>query len=127
MLGPPVEGADWLAADGPSNDEDNHHRRGVVILDGRAVDSRRLRARRLNFFTACSPRAGVRGLATEASQALLTWLWKEKAFQRVYARTDMPNLRSAAVMRRLGMHFESATPTIVIYVLERVTARDCGV
>jgi hypothetical protein len=41
VLGPPVEGANWLAADGPSNDEDNHHRRGVVILDGRAVDSRR--------------------------------------------------------------------------------------
>src|SRR5437868_1070733 len=34
VLGPPVEGADWLAADGPSNDEDNHHRRGVVILHG---------------------------------------------------------------------------------------------
>jgi hypothetical protein len=41
VLGPPVEGADWLAADGPSNDEDNHHRRGVIILDGRSVDSRR--------------------------------------------------------------------------------------
>lgn len=41
VLGPPVEGADWLASDGPSNDEDNHHRRGVVILDGRPVDSRR--------------------------------------------------------------------------------------
>jgi len=32
VLGPPVEGANWLAADGPSNDQDNHHRRGVVIL-----------------------------------------------------------------------------------------------
>jgi hypothetical protein len=41
VLGPSVEGANWLAADGPSNDQDNHHRRGVVILDGRAVDSRR--------------------------------------------------------------------------------------
>ena len=41
VLGPPVEGAGWLAADGPSNDEDNHHRRGVVIVDGSAVDSRR--------------------------------------------------------------------------------------
>jgi hypothetical protein len=41
VLRPPVEGANWLAADGPSNDRDNHHRRGVVILDGRAVDSRR--------------------------------------------------------------------------------------
>jgi len=41
VLGSPVEGADWLAADGPSNDEDNHHRRGVVVLAGQAVDSRR--------------------------------------------------------------------------------------
>jgi len=41
VLGPPVEGGNWLAADGPSNDQDHHHRRGVVILDGRAVDSRR--------------------------------------------------------------------------------------
>lgn len=41
VLGPPVEGANWLAADGPSNDQDNHHRRGVVIIDGQAVDSRR--------------------------------------------------------------------------------------
>jgi murein DD-endopeptidase MepM/ murein hydrolase activator NlpD len=41
VLGPPVEGANWVASDGPSNDEDNHHRRGVVILAGQAVDSRR--------------------------------------------------------------------------------------
>lgn len=41
VLGPPVEGTNWLAADGPSNDQDNHHRRGVVILYGSAVDSRR--------------------------------------------------------------------------------------
>ena len=41
VFGPPVEGADWLAADGPSNDEDNHHRRGVMIFDGGPVDSRR--------------------------------------------------------------------------------------
>src|SRR5258708_9844311 len=41
MLGPPVEGADWVAEDGPSNDQDNHHRRGVIILDGKPVDSRR--------------------------------------------------------------------------------------
>ncbi len=41
VLVAPVEGADWLAADGPSNDQDNHHRRGVVIFDGRPVDSRR--------------------------------------------------------------------------------------
>ena len=41
VLGPPVEAGDWVADDGPSNDQDNHHRRGVVILDGQPVDSRR--------------------------------------------------------------------------------------
>jgi murein DD-endopeptidase MepM/ murein hydrolase activator NlpD len=41
VLGPPVEGANWLAADGPSNDQDNHHRRGIFIFDGRGVISRR--------------------------------------------------------------------------------------
>jgi murein DD-endopeptidase MepM/ murein hydrolase activator NlpD len=40
VLGPPVEGANWLAADGPSNDQDNHHRRGIFI-DSWAVISRR--------------------------------------------------------------------------------------
>jgi len=41
VLGPPVEGAGWLADDGPSNDPDNHHRRGLIVLDGQLVDSRR--------------------------------------------------------------------------------------
>ena len=41
LLASPLKGANWIAADGPSNDADNHHRRGVVILDGRAIDSRR--------------------------------------------------------------------------------------
>jgi murein DD-endopeptidase MepM/ murein hydrolase activator NlpD len=41
VLGAPVEGANWLASDGPSNDPDNHHRRGILVLDGRPVISRR--------------------------------------------------------------------------------------
>jgi hypothetical protein len=41
VLGPPLEGENWLAADGPGNDQDNHHRRGVVVLDGRPAISRR--------------------------------------------------------------------------------------
>ena len=41
VLRPPLEGANWLAEDGPSNDENNHHRRGVVILNGTPVNSRR--------------------------------------------------------------------------------------
>ena len=41
VLGPPLEGANWVASDGPSNAQDNHHRRGLFILDGRSVISRR--------------------------------------------------------------------------------------
>jgi murein DD-endopeptidase MepM/ murein hydrolase activator NlpD len=41
VLGPPVEGANWLAADGPGNDPENHHRRGIIVVDGQAVISRR--------------------------------------------------------------------------------------
>lgn len=41
LFGPPLQGANWIAADGPGNDVDNHHRRGVLILNGHAVDSRR--------------------------------------------------------------------------------------
>jgi murein DD-endopeptidase MepM/ murein hydrolase activator NlpD len=35
VLGPPVEGANWLAHEGPSND--NHHRRGMTVVNGNAV------------------------------------------------------------------------------------------
>jgi hypothetical protein len=41
VLGPPVRGAGWLASDGPSNDQENHHRRGILISEGRAQISRR--------------------------------------------------------------------------------------
>jgi hypothetical protein len=41
VLDSPVQGANWLASDGPSIDQDNHHRRGLVTIDGRAVISRR--------------------------------------------------------------------------------------
>lgn len=41
VLGPPVQGANWLASDGPSNDPDNHHRRGIFVFEGRALISRR--------------------------------------------------------------------------------------
>ena len=59
------------------------------------------------------------GLATEACEALLQWLWDSTPFPRVFARTDPPNLRSLAVMVRLGMRLYSTTPTMISYVLER--------
>ena len=60
-----------------------------------------------------------KGLATEASQALLDWLWHSTTYPRVFARMDPPNERSVGVMRRLGMRLESATATMITYVLER--------
>jgi hypothetical protein len=41
VLEAPVRGAEWWASDGPSNDRDNHHRRGLLVLDGRPTISRR--------------------------------------------------------------------------------------
>ena len=41
VLGPPLEGDNWTADDGPSNDEDNHHRRGIFLVNGRVTISRR--------------------------------------------------------------------------------------
>jgi len=42
VLGRPVTGANWIAADGPGSDPDNHHRRGLFVNDGALTDSRRL-------------------------------------------------------------------------------------
>jgi hypothetical protein len=41
VLGSPVNGSNWLASDAPSNDADNHHRRGIFVIDGHTSISRR--------------------------------------------------------------------------------------
>jgi Peptidase family M23 len=41
ILAPPLQGGNWLASDGPSNDPDNHHRRGLLVMDGHTAISRR--------------------------------------------------------------------------------------
>ena len=63
-----------------------------------------------------------KGLATEASRALLAWLWTSTGYARVFARTDPPNQKSIAVMQRLGMRFDSASSTLISYVLDRSAA-----
>ena len=47
-----------------------------------------------------------RGLATEASRAVIADAFERLGFARVLARTDPPNLASIAVMKRLGMKYE---------------------
>lgn len=41
LLRSPVQGSNWLASDGPSNDAANHHRRGIFVIGGDALISRR--------------------------------------------------------------------------------------
>jgi hypothetical protein len=41
VLGPSVTGTNWLADDGPSNDRENHHRRGITLFEGRVLITRR--------------------------------------------------------------------------------------
>ncbi len=47
------------------------------------------------------------GLATEAAHAVLEYAFTTMKLERVYARSDIPNLASARVMQRLGMKFEA--------------------
>jgi hypothetical protein len=61
-----------------------------------------------------------KGLATEASRAALAWLWNSTGYSRVYARTDPPNEKSIAVMKRLGMRSDSSAPTLISYMLDRI-------
>jgi [ribosomal protein S5]-alanine N-acetyltransferase len=58
-----------------------------------------------------------KGLATEACAAALRYLWRSTSYQRVFARTDPPNLKSVQVMTRLGMVHESTTASMITYVL----------
>ncbi|HEV7609079.1 MAG TPA: M23 family metallopeptidase [Steroidobacteraceae bacterium] len=41
VLTSPVTGMHWLGSDAPSNDPENHHRRGVLVMEGRATIDRR--------------------------------------------------------------------------------------
>jgi ribosomal-protein-alanine N-acetyltransferase len=64
-----------------------------------------------------------RGLATEASRAVLSYGFQTAALAHIWARTDPPNAASIAVIERLGMRpaenpGREALP-ILAYVLDR--------
>ena len=46
-----------------------------------------------------------RGYATEMSRAMLRWAFDHLGFDQVVAATDVPNVDSERVMKRLGMRF----------------------
>ncbi len=47
-----------------------------------------------------------KGYATESAQAWMSWAFTELGVPRLISVTDLPNTRSIAVMRRLGMVFD---------------------
>lgn len=53
-----------------------------------------------------APSQWGRGLATEASRAVLAHGFEIVGLARIAGRTDTPNRASARVLERLGMHFE---------------------
>jgi ribosomal-protein-alanine N-acetyltransferase len=54
-----------------------------------------------------APARWKQGLATEASLAVLEYALVKLRLDRIYARSDIPNLMSVRVMQRLGMKFEA--------------------
>jgi RimJ/RimL family protein N-acetyltransferase len=64
-----------------------------------------------------------RGLIAAACAAAIEHLWRSTAYPHVYARTDPPNEKSVAVMRRLGMTNVSTTPAMITYILRRPAGR----
>lgn len=59
-----------------------------------------------------------RGLVTEAARAALDYLWAI-GHTHVYAQTDPPNLKSIAVLRRLGFRQVSSPNSLLTFLLER--------
>jgi [ribosomal protein S5]-alanine N-acetyltransferase len=65
-----------------------------------------------------------RGIATEASQAALDYVWRFTSFSCVWGRTGAPNKRSAALLQRLKMRLVTSTPKLAFYLIERPAATD---
>lgn len=95
---------------------------GRTALVG-AVGIYRLREGEPELLYSLATAAFGRGLATEASRAVIADAFERLGFVRILARTDPPNTASLAVMQRLGMRFageavENGLPT-VSYTLAR--------
>jgi len=60
----------------------------------------------VGLFWALFPAHSGNGYATEAARALISYAFDELDLRRIVATTEHENLRSVAVMRRLGMTIE---------------------
>ena len=61
----------------------------------------------MGLFWAISPPRQGKGLATEAAQALIDYMFDIRRLARIIATTENDNHASIAVMRRLGMRIEA--------------------
>jgi Acetyltransferase (GNAT) domain/HEAT repeats/PBS lyase HEAT-like repeat len=87
----------------------------AVVLDGSLIgtvnfeveppDAEGMRAAMLGY--AIGRRWWGRGLATEATRAAMEWAVAEYGLSRVWASTDVRNLRSHRVLEKLGMRRET--------------------
>jgi ribosomal-protein-alanine N-acetyltransferase len=80
-------------------------------------------AREPQLLYALDPGSWGRGLATEASTAVIDYAFDELGFRELLASTDPPNRASIRVMERLGMRFLEAARAgglpIVFYRIDR--------
>jgi len=60
----------------------------------------------VGLFWALFPRHWAKGYATEAARAMVSYAFEDLDLERIVATTEHENLRSIAVMRRLGMTIE---------------------
>lgn len=62
------------------------------------------------------PEYGGKGLAFEAAQAYLDWLFQECGFRRIYAYVETDNLPSHKLCQRLGMRQEGVFKEFISFV-----------
>ena len=60
-----------------------------------------------------------RGIATEASQSALDYVWRSTSFSCVWGRTGASNKRSVALLQRLNMQHVASTPKLFFYRIQR--------
>ena len=86
-----------------------------VVLDGKVVGGTGLEIDAANkvaelAYSLAREQWG-KGLVTEAGRCVITWGFRDLGLDKIYAKTDLRNVRSSRVMERLGMtreaHFRS--------------------
>jgi [ribosomal protein S5]-alanine N-acetyltransferase len=91
------------------------NRRMIGFCGFRFIDSRP----QIEIMYGLLPRYWGRGIATEATQAALDYVWRSTSFRCVWGRAGSPNERSIALMQRLKMQFVASTPKLAFYVIAR--------